>query len=239
MKAKNLLFIIVIASSSIAAQAQTADEIISKNIDAVGGEELLAKINTMYAEGAVSALGSDYTTKVYCILDKTLKSETTVNGTSIIQWITDTGGWSLNPLTGQTEPAPMTAEQWKAARPSLDFRGPLYHYKDKGYTATLLERDGTKEASPYRIKLTNNEGSEFTYDIDPTTFYVLKLGTKATVGGKDILNSISYSDYKKTAFGYVMPRTTSTTNLGYDVVIKYTTIEINKEIDPKIFVMPK
>ncbi|HLX93345.1 MAG TPA: hypothetical protein VKR32_16790, partial [Puia sp.] len=82
-------------------------------------------------------------------------------------------------------------------------------------------------------------GDELTYYLDPNTYYILKLDTKATISGKDISNSSSYSNYKKTDFGYVLANTISTTNMGYDITINYNKIEINKEIDPKIFAMPK
>jgi len=93
--------------------------------------------------------------------------------------------------------------------------------------------------STYKIKLVDKAGSEFTYYIDPGTYYILKLDTKASLGGKDISNSSSYSNYKKTDFGYVMANTIATSNMGYDITINYVKVEINKNIDPKIFAMPK
>ena len=77
------------------------------------------------------------------------------------------------------------------------------------------------------------------YFIDPTTYYVLKVDAKVTVGGKEITSSSSFSNYKKTDFGFVVASTLNVTNMGYDVTINYTKIEVNKEIDPKIFLMPK
>jgi hypothetical protein len=133
----------------------------------------------------------------------------------------------------------MTAEEAKMAKSSLDIRGQLYNYKDKGFTATLIGRDSVMGVSDYKLKLTDNNGSEFTYYIDPTTYYISKLDVKASVGGKDISNTSSFSNYKKTDLGYVIANTTATSNMGYDIVINYNKIEINKDIDPKIFAMPK
>src|ERR1700753_3914392 len=138
MKTLKLLLVIAIACSSFATQAQTADEIISKHIDAIGGKDLLSKINTMSVDATVTAMGADYTTKITSINGKAFKNETDVNGSSIVQCVTDTGGWTMNPFMGQSDPTPMTAEELKAAKATLDVRGQLYNYKEKGSTATLL-----------------------------------------------------------------------------------------------------
>ena len=79
---------------------------------------------------------------------------------------------------------------------------------------------------------------EITYLIDPTTFYVLKKEIKTTVQGKEMTIPTTFSNYKKTDFGYVMAFTSGISNMGFDVALNYTKIEVNKDIDPKIFVMP-
>ncbi|HLX93321.1 MAG TPA: hypothetical protein VKR32_16670, partial [Puia sp.] len=121
--------------------AQNVDDIINKHLDAVGGKTLLAKINTFYVEGTVTAMGADYNTKVNSITGKALKSETEVNGSTIVQCITDTGGWSINPLMGQNDATPMTAEEVRLGKASLDLRGMLYNYQERGFTASLTGRE--------------------------------------------------------------------------------------------------
>jgi hypothetical protein len=240
MKAIKFALILLVACSSTSfTEAQTADDIINKHIDAIGGKDVLSKLNTISVEGAITAMGADYTTKINIVNGKGLKSETDVNGSTIIQCITDTGGWSVNPLMGQSDPTRMSPEDEKMAKSSLDVRGQLYNYKDKGFTATLVGRDSVLGVSDYKLKLADKTGTEYTYYIDPTTYYVSKLDVKSTEGGKDIVKSSSFSNYKKTDFGYVMANTTATSNMGYDIVINYNKIEINKPIDPKIFAMPK
>jgi len=58
--------------------------------------------------------------------------------------------------------------------------------------------------------------------------------------GQPVEITISFSDYQKTDFGYVVARKIDTDmggNFSFSATV--TKVEINKEVDPKIFEMPK
>jgi hypothetical protein len=226
----------IISMSGI--QAQTVDEIIGKHTDAIGGKDILMKIKSISLEGAASAMGNDYPTKTILVADKGYKSVTSVNGADIIQAYTDTSGWMLNPLTGQTDAIALPADAVKAAKSSLDMELIILNYKNKGYTASLAGREDYQGVSAYKIKL-SKDALDVTFFIDPTSYYILKRDVKTTVDGKDVVATISYSNYKKTDFGYVMAFTEGINSMGYDVALNYTKAEFNKDIDPAFFAMPK
>jgi hypothetical protein len=231
-----MAIITLVAISTL--KAQTADEIISKHIDAIGGKDVLMKIKSVYFEGAATAMGADYPTKTTVLAGKGFKTETSVNGMDIIQCITDTSGWSMNPLAGQTEATALPAEVVKKGKSSLTIGGELFNFKDKGFTDSLIGRETFQNVNAYKIKL-SQPGAEIVYYIDPTTYYILKTDSKVSMDGKDVANTTTYSNYKKVDLGYVVATTLGVTNMGYDVTINYTRVEINKDIDPKIFEMPK
>ena len=219
-------------------QAQTAEDIINKHIDAIGGKDLLTKITSIYYEGTASAMGAEYTTKTTVLAGKGFKNETSVNGMNIIQCITDTSGWMINPMAGQTEPVVMPADVVKKGKSSLDIGGELLNYKNRGFSDSLMGREMFQGVNAYKIMLSQPD-AEIVYFIDPTTYYLLKSDSKVTMGGQEMSSTTTYSNYKKTDFGFVVPFTMSVTNMGYDVAINYSKIEVNKDVDPTIFAMPK
>ena len=232
------LTVMIACISAISLQAQTADDIINKHIDAIGGKDVLAKVKSLYFEGTASAMGNDYPTTTTILAGKGFRTVTSVNGSDIIQCFTDTSGWSINPLAGQADATAMPEDIVKKGKLSLDIGGELVNFRSKGFTDSLLGRENLGSVSCYKVQL-NQPGIEITYLFDPNTYYTLQTESKVSVNGQDVTSITKYSDFKKTDIGYVAPTTLTVNNAGYDVTISYTKVEVNKDVDPGIFKMPK
>jgi hypothetical protein len=62
---------------------------------------------------------------------------------------------------------------------------------------------------------------------------------KMNVNGQDIEITTALSDYRKTAEGFIMPYASVLDFPGLTIAFTNKKIEINKDIDPAIFEMPK
>lgn len=235
------LFTAIIVLSILAittmAKAQTADDIITKHIEAIGGKDLLAQVKSIYFEGSATAMGNDYPTNTTILAGKGFKTVTSVNGSDIIQCFTDTSGWSVNPFAGQTDPTPLPPDMVKRGKTSIVIGSPLIDYKAEGYKDSLEGRELINGINAYKIKL-SQPGISITYYIDPNTYYILKSDTEFNMNGTNINSTTFYSNYKKTVVGFIVPYTLGVNNMGTDVTINYATVTVNKDVDPKIFIMP-
>ncbi len=215
--------------------AQTVDDIINKHIDAIGGKDLLSKAKSLYMEGVSQVMGNDNPSNTTILNGVGFRSESEFNGSKFIQVYTDKGGWIINPMAGGS-PEAMPDEQYKSGKNQIYIGGELYNYADRGNTVELTG----KENGAYLLKVTSPSKTESTYYVDSSTYYVNKVIKKGMMQGQEVEITITYSDYKKTDFGLVMPFT-SEIDFGGNFQIKaiQNKIEFNKDVNPNIFDMPK
>ena len=222
--------------SVLAANAQTADEIVSKNLEAMGGKDKIGQIKSLYTEGTMQMMGNDNPTATTILNGKGIRMDAEFNGQKIVQVITDNGGWMINPMMGGGTPQPMPEEMYKASKEQLYVGGPFYNYAAHGTKIELLGKD----AGLYKLKVTTSDGNDATYYIDPTTYYINKVEKKGQMQGQDMEITISLSDYQKTDNGFMVPRTVLTDmGGGFQMTANVKKVVVNKEVDPKIFEMPK
>ena len=139
-------------------------------------------------------------------------------------------------MMGQTAPEALPAEQAKAGQSQLQIGGPLFDYAAKGNKVELLGKEDVAGVSAFKLKVTTKDSIVSTYFIDPNTYYVLKAISSANTGGQEGETIVTFSDYKKTEFGYVFPMGQQITlPQGISLNITHKKVEVNKEIDPKVF----
>ena len=218
----------------LSVSAQTADEIINKHIDALGGKDVISKVSSLYMEGSMQVMGNEAPTTVYVLAGKGYKTETDFNGQKSIQCYTDKGGWMVNPMAGGGA-QPMPEEQFNANKEQVNIGGILVDYAAKGYTATLLGKDGNN----YKIKMVGKDQNEATYYFDSNTYLISKVERKGNMQGQEVQIVITFADYKKADGGLNVPRTMAMDFGQFQLTANYTKVEVNKKIDPSIFEMPK
>jgi outer membrane lipoprotein-sorting protein len=228
-------FLLAVASISIS-KAQTADEIVNKYVDAMGGKDKLEQVKTVYIENTTQAMGNEGPSTTQIINGKAYRLDFEISGQKSTQVFTDKGGWQINPFMGATTAQPIPDEIYKQSKGQLYFSGPLYNYAARGNKVELLGKDGDN----YKLKITNTDSIETIAYVDATSYYLTKITRQASMMGQNLELTVSFSNFKKTDLGVVIPYTTEI-NYGGQFVItnNIKKIEFNKTIDPSVFEMTK
>src|SRR4051794_21568573 len=221
---------------AVSLSAQTADEIVQKYIDAIGGKQAISQVKSISMETSVQIMGNDAPSKTVILDGVGYRTDMEFNGAKIVQCYTDKGGWMMNPMTGSSDPTPMPEDQYNIGKAQIYVGGQLYNYAERGSKVELLGKDPTS----YKIKLTSKDNVENVFVIDGTTWLVKSISGKGKMQDQEVDITSTFSDYRKTDVGYLLPYSIDL-NLGgqFSLSIAVKKVELNKTIDPAVFEMPK
>lgn len=228
---KTALATLTFAVAAYAVQAQTADEIVSKHVTAIGGADAWKKVNSVVTEGKLTVQGAEVNVTATVLNGKGSRQDIAVMGMNGYQIMTPTAGWNFMPFQGQQKPEPVTEEQVKEGADQLDAQGALVDYKAKGHAVEYLGKDDVEGTECYKLKVTHKSGKTETIFVDPASYYIVKSISKQKANGQEMDVTTTLSNYKKLPEGIVVPMTVG---LPFGEM-NITKVEVNKPVDEAIF----
>jgi len=224
---------------TIGVQAQTADEVIAKYIDAIGGKAQIGQISSLYMEGTMDVMGGQGSIKTTLLTDKGYKQEIDVMGTIITICYNTTEGWQINPMGGSATAEVMPAAQYNAGKSQMKVAGTFLDYTANGYTVELVGQEAVGDVNANKIKITAPDNTTTFCYFDPATGYLIKTSQQGEMMGQMMEVTVLMSNYQKTEQGFAVPYLVET-NYGGQIalVASFTKVEVNKPIDEAVFVKP-
>lgn len=215
--------------------AQTADEIIEKHLEAIGGKARLNNLNSVIMEGKVSAQGMEIPMNTTIVNKKGFRLDFSVMGMDAWMIMRPDSGWSFMPFQGQTAPEAIPEDQLHESIDRLDLSTDLCDYKEKGNTIEYLGMDDVEGTECYKLKCISKRGKLSYHLIDPDSYYIVKTISKEKAGGREFNVETKFSNYKKIDGGYVFPHTIESQNGPVDMI----KITVNSKISDSIFSIHK
>ena len=231
--------IVGILCLAAAAAAQTAEELVAKNLQARGGVDKIKAINTLKMTG-----------KAYVGIDAALSQENkradmirqnfTVQGMTQIQAYDGKVGWQISPFGGRKDPELMGEDDYRDLLEEADIDGPLVDYQAKGNKVEYLGLDQVDGDDAYELKVTLKNGDIVYYYLDPDTYLEIKKRKQQFIRGSVRESEQSLGSYKQVA-GVYYPfsiEAGSKDNPGDHARITFDKIEANVPLDDSYFKMP-
>lgn len=218
MKKLILVFVLIFSQLSF---AQTAKEIIDKNIELSGGLTSWKLLNSVLLQGKVIlGIKDEYPIKIYQQRHNLTKTVLTINGKdTAIEGYDGTKGYAMNYAANKL--------QVYAEYVPESFDNDFIDWENKGFEAKYLGKEKVGDIYCHKVELTKNVNKNLYY-FDTKSFMLLKEVKKE--------ETLNYSDYKKVG-NLVMPfriESASTKKDG-DYVMLLNKVEINKVFPANIF----
>lgn len=220
--------------------AQTADEIIAKNIQARGGSDKLKSVKSIKST-ATMAMGPGMEAPGVLIQkrENLARLEFTIQGLTAVQAYDGKNAWQIMPFMGKKDPELMSADEAKEVEEMADLDGPLVDYKSKGHQVELLGKEKIEGTDAYKLKVKLKNGDVQTLYLDADAFLEIKEETTRTVRGSEQVVEAAIGDYKEVD-GILFPFAIESGIKGSPQKQKLTItkIELNVPADDSIFKMP-
>jgi outer membrane lipoprotein-sorting protein len=250
---KKLVFVLIGLVFGIVINAQSLNEIVM-NYSAAMKIDRLASITSIKITSKMSLIGMGLEMPMVTFSknpDK-VKSITSINGQDIVSVFDGEKGYSINPLSGSTNPVELTGDQLKQAQDNNAFQNDVLNYFKNGELSFVGEENvNGKPTFILQAKLKNTpnfrfidkgsylKGTPIFLFIDKESYLLIKTSTIIhKKGGPIKMNYDSYMTDFVDIDGVVMPKKTTIIAGGTATgVILIDKIEVNVPMDDSIFKM--
>lgn len=229
---------ILCLAATLAASAQTAEELVAKNLAAHGGVDKIKAVNTIKMKGKVF-VGVNAEFAQFNKRQNMLRQEFTLQGMTQVQSYDGSVAWQISPFQGRKDPELLGENDARDLVDDSDIDGPLVDYQAKGNKVEYLGHDIVDGDDAYKLKVTLKNGDIVYYYLDPDTYLEIKTERQEIVGGAVRESQSLYGSYKQVA-GVYYPFSIASGPKGAGDLARFTidSVEVNQPIEDSFFQMP-
>ena len=186
-----------IICSALVASAQTAEELVAKNLQAKGGADKIKAIKSLKMSGKFQQ--GSFTAQVAQVAKApdNLREMLTIQGMTQIQAYDGSTGWQISPFEGRRDPEMLGEDDLRDISEDADFYGPLVDYKEKGNTVEYLGMETVDGDDAYRLKVTLKNGDILYYYLDPDTYIEIRTERQQFIRGAVRETQTDLGSYKQ------------------------------------------
>jgi hypothetical protein len=244
MRIHHLFAALLLGCAGVPAAAQNAQSLIARNLEARGGAAAVAAIQNVSFEGRTIFPGDFEVTyketRARVGPGAADRVDFGVQGLDIIQAYDGREGWRVNPLQGRKDAEKISADEGRALADAALVEGPLLAARSDGSRVDYLGREDFDGTLAYKLKVTQKDGDEFTYWLDPDTFLEIKVDETRKIRGAAQTTETELGDYEKIA-GVYFPMSVESWSQGQPNQRQRTVIAsgtANASLPPDFFAEP-
>jgi len=242
MNMKRAVAAVLLFAASALGWAQTADDLVAKNLVARGGAEKLRAIQSMAITGTIQFGEASSPITVRARRPNQIREEFEVEGTAMTRGFDGAAGWLTQKKREEIKTQALSGGESDNIREEAEnaIEGPLLDYAKKGSKAESLGKDTVDGQPVYKLRVTTHLGTSITEFLDASTYLEIYEEIERSVNGKPITIVEQVGDYRavggvKFAHRFVSGPRENPAASKFQV----DKIELNVRMDAGVFAMPK
>jgi len=220
--------------------AQTAEELVAKNLQAKGGVDKIKAIKSLRMAGNFDAGGFKATVGEMSKRPNMVKETFSLQGMTQVQAYDGSSGWQISPFGGRKDPEMLGEDDVRGLSEDADIDGPLVDAQDKGNKIESLGHDQVDGDDAYKLKVTLKNGDIFYYYFDPDTYIEIQIEKQQLIRGS-VRESVTMLGSYKPVNGVMYPffiESGPKNNPDQRGKITVTRMEANIPVEDSEFKMP-
>jgi photosystem II stability/assembly factor-like uncharacterized protein len=241
---RSVLALLLFVPALVSAQTTpTADEIIARYAQRIGGADRIRLIQSIRRSGRFYG-GGGFEAEVTNENKRPnkVREEITFGGMTGVTSFDGKSGWKIEPWGGKKDAETLGEDENKGIIEDAEFDDPLFNYQARGNKVELIGTDQIEGTDVYKLKVTlASNGDVRTYYLDAESCVPIKYEVKRTVRGAENSFEVELGDYKPVQ-GVLFPFSFAIGAKGSSSANKqqysWERITLNVEVDDRRFARP-
>lgn len=220
--------------------AQTAEELVAKNLQAKGGVDKIKAIKSLRMAGNFDAGDFKATVGELSKRPDMVKETFSLQGMTQVQAYDGSSGWQISPFSGRKDPEMLGEDDTRGLSEDADFDGPLVDAQAKGNKIEYMGHDQVDGDDAYKLKVTLKNGDIFYYYLDPDTYIEIQIEKQQFIRGS-VRESVTMLGSYKPVNGVMYPFSIESgpkNNPEQRGKVTVTRMEANIPVEDNEFKMP-
>jgi hypothetical protein len=232
-----------VAAGANAQSTPTADEIIARYAQRIGGADRIRSIQSVRRSGKFYGGGGFEAEVTYeNKRPNKVREEITFGGMTGATSFDGKNGWKVEPWGGKKDAETLGDDETKGIIEDAEFDDPLFNYQQRGNKVELVGTDQVEGTDVYKLKVTlASNGDVRTYYLDAESCVPIKYEVKRMVRGAERSFEVELGDYKPVQ-GVLFPFSFAIGDKGSSSANKqqysWERITLNVDVDDRRFSRP-
>jgi photosystem II stability/assembly factor-like uncharacterized protein len=243
MTLKTLLTVVLFTLPASAAKDLTVDDVVSRYVQARGGERQLKAIHSLKATGkAIYGEGGSFTLVWGELVSRPgmIRDEETMQGLTAVEGFDGKQAWSVSPFEGKKDASLASADHTKDRAQDADaIDGPLVGWRQKGHQVEYLGTEDVEGTQAHKLRVRLKDGDTLYVFLDPDYFLEIREITHRQHRGSESVSETDFGNYHQVN-GVWFPFSFASGSVKGPKTSRYVIdrLEANPQVDDTLFAFP-